>query len=187
MLIQAAIIKSDHLLFWSTRHSPAPSGSFLCLHLPSLALTPPWQPMNKWTEHLLGVKTRAGAGWSLSVAHQDEIHLFPQPLSLKTSRFCYLQKEKKWEKEHGSPSLSGQSMGQPDFTKTQEKWHLCIGVAHSSKNKHLPEKILVSKWILGFFCLALFLPASPPKKKKYSSQTSALRHSLNLVPYLCLT
>lgn len=29
MLIQAAIIKSDHLLFWSTRHSPAPSGSSL--------------------------------------------------------------------------------------------------------------------------------------------------------------
>lgn len=29
MLIQAAIIKSDHLLFWSTRRSPAPSGSSL--------------------------------------------------------------------------------------------------------------------------------------------------------------
>lgn len=64
-------------------------------------------------------------------------------------------------------------MGQPDFTKTQEKWHFCISVAHSSKNKHLPENILVSKWILGFFCLALFLPASPPKKKK-STQAKLL-------------
>lgn len=195
MLIQAAIIKSDHVLFWSTRHSPAPSGSFLS---PPSPLAGPCSPhgshTNTWREHLLGVKIRAGASWSCSVAGQDEIHIFPQPLSLKTSRFCYLlaRREKIGkgrEHERIQPIASESKFwARPRATRLQQDFgemaSLCqCGSFHEEQTPPRRDPP-TPKMNPGSFCLGFFF--SFPQKK-YSSQSSVLRHSLKLAPYFYLT
>lgn len=139
MLIQAAIIKSDHLLFWSTRHSPAPSGSSL---LPPSPFPGPhshehvdWASAGSenWSRSWLKLLcSRSGLNSCLSPSIQPQ----DKQLLLFTSKMGGKMR-KKWNvREYRLPHLRaalGLTVGQLNPIKTLGKLHFCFCVCSPSR------------------------------------------------------